>query len=230
MARTPSNQGYWLVGSDGGIFCFGDAPFKGSMGGQHLNAPVVGMAATSTGQGYWLVASDGGMFCFGDAPFKGSMGGQHLNAPVVGMAATSTGQGYWLVGADGGMFCFGDAPFKGSMGGQHLNAPIVGMAATTNNGGYWLVGMREPHAAPFERIPWSTGTVVEVTLERCRAAGLEVALVDTWRDVDTPGDLAAIAGAAIPGRRTRELVAQQRHAYAGRAPSAPSAAIGEARS
>jgi hypothetical protein len=38
--------GYWLVGSDGGIFSFGDATFDGSMGGTHLNQPIVGMAAS----------------------------------------------------------------------------------------------------------------------------------------------------------------------------------------
>ena len=57
------------------------------MGGQHLNAPIVGIAATPDGKGYWLVAADGGIFAFGDAQFYGSMGGQHLNAPVVGIAA-----------------------------------------------------------------------------------------------------------------------------------------------
>lgn len=35
--------GYWLVGSDGGIFTFGDALFSGSMGGHPLNKPIVGM-------------------------------------------------------------------------------------------------------------------------------------------------------------------------------------------
>jgi hypothetical protein len=55
------------------------------MGGQHLNAPVVGMAYDSATGGYYEVASDGGIFAFG-APSLGSMGGQHLNAPVVGMA------------------------------------------------------------------------------------------------------------------------------------------------
>ena len=41
--------------------------FHGSMGGLHLNQPMVGMAPTPTGNGYWLVASDGGIFAFGDA-------------------------------------------------------------------------------------------------------------------------------------------------------------------
>jgi len=131
-------QGYHEVASDGGIFTFGDAAFHGSMGGRHLNAPVVGMAADAATGGYWLVAADGGIFSF-TAPFFGSEGGSHLNAPVVGMAATPTGGGYWLVAADGGIFSFGNAKFYGSMGGKPLNKPIVGMAANPAGGGYWLV-------------------------------------------------------------------------------------------
>jgi len=89
-SATPmaSSSGYWEVASDGGIFTFGDAGFYGSMGGQPLNKPVVGIAATPDGKGYWEVASDGGIFTFGDAGFYGSMGGQPLNKPVVGLAAT----------------------------------------------------------------------------------------------------------------------------------------------
>ena len=137
---------YWLVASDGGVFAFQNtfpyqgARFYGSMGGQHLNSPVVGMAPSPDGKGYWLVAADGGVFGFGDANFHGSMGGQHLNSPIVGMAATPDGKGYWLVAADGGVFGFGDANFHGSMGGQHLNSPIVGMAATPDGKGYYLAG------------------------------------------------------------------------------------------
>ncbi len=136
---TGTQHGYRLVASDGGIFDFGGASYKGSMGGRHLNEPIVGMAATADGGGYWLVASDGGIFSFGDAHYKGSMGGRHLNEPIVGMAATADGGGYWLVASDGGIFSFGDAHYKGSMGGRHLNEPIVGMAATADGGGYWLV-------------------------------------------------------------------------------------------
>ena len=36
----------WISGrGDGGIFAYGDAPFLGSMGGQRLNAPMVGIAS-----------------------------------------------------------------------------------------------------------------------------------------------------------------------------------------
>ena len=98
------------MAADGGIFNFGDAGFFKSMGGQHLNAPIVGMAASPDGMGYWFVASDGGLFNFGDAGFFKSMGGQHLNAPIVGMAASPDGMGYWLVASDGGVFNFGSVP------------------------------------------------------------------------------------------------------------------------
>ena len=140
MAATPGGGGYWLVGSDGGVFSFGDARFFGSLGAVRLNAPVVGVAATPDGGGYWLVGSDGGVFSFGDARFFGSLGAVRLNAPVVGMAATPDGGGYWLVGSDGGVFSFGDARFFGSLGAVRLNAPVVGVAATPDGGGYWLVG------------------------------------------------------------------------------------------
>jgi ribosomal protein L24E len=139
MSVTPDGGGYWMLGSDGGIFSFGDAHFYGSTGGLVLNKPVVAMAATPDGKGYWLVASDGGIFAYGDARFHGSMGGQTLNQPIVGMAATPDGQGYWLVASDGGIFAFGDAKFHGSAGSLHLNAPIVGMAATPDGKGYWFV-------------------------------------------------------------------------------------------
>jgi hypothetical protein len=139
MASTAGGGGYWLVASDGGIFTFGDATFKGSTGAIHLNRPIVGMAATPDGGGYWLVASDGGIFTFGDATFKGSTGAIHLNRPIVGMAATPDGGGYWLVASDGGIFAFGDATFKGSTGDVHLNQPIVAIATAPDGSGYWLV-------------------------------------------------------------------------------------------
>ena len=136
---SQATQGYWEVGSDGGIFSFGTAHFYGSTGGMHLNQPIVGIASTPDGGGYWLVAKDGGVFAFGDAHFFGSTGGMHLNQPIVGIASTPDGGGYWLVAKDGGVFAFGDAHFFGSMGAGPLNKPIVGIAADPATGGYWEV-------------------------------------------------------------------------------------------
>jgi hypothetical protein len=132
----PNLGGYQLAASDGGLFAF-NAPFFGSMGGQPLNQPVVGMAVVPDSGGYYEVASDGGIFAF-NAPFFGSMGGQHLNQPIVGIAFDSLTGGYYEVASDGGIFAF-NAPFYGSMGGQHLNKPIVGIGFDAATGGYYEV-------------------------------------------------------------------------------------------
>jgi hypothetical protein len=130
--------GAWLATANGGVFAICGAPFFGSMGGTHLNAPVVGIAATPDGNGYWEIGADGGVFAFGDAGFYGSTGALRLNKPIVGMASTPDGKGYWLVASDGGVFAFGDAQFSGSLGGLTLNAPVVGIAADPVDSGYWL--------------------------------------------------------------------------------------------
>jgi hypothetical protein len=129
--------GFVLAATDGGIFTFGDAEFRGSAGAVPLNQPIVAAAAAGS-VGYWEAASDGGVFAYG-VPFLGSMGGTRLNQPIVGMASTPSAKGYWLVARDGGIFSFGDAVFHGSTGAITLNKPIVGMASTPTGAGYWLV-------------------------------------------------------------------------------------------
>ncbi len=148
---VPPPHGYWLVGSDGGIFTFGNALFHGSTGSLRLQRPVVGIVPTSDHGGYWLDASDGGVFSFGNALFHGSIPGlglnpagsglpHSLNAPIVGMVPTADGGGYFMVASDGGVFAFGDAKFEGScysIGGCAGAAVAVMPDAT--GGGYWLV-------------------------------------------------------------------------------------------
>jgi hypothetical protein len=133
-----TNEGFWLLGGDGGVFSFGTAQFYGSIG--HLNGAkkIVSMAADPDGTGYWFVGADGGIYAY-KAPFWGSPGSVKLTRPIVGMAATPSGKGYWLVASDGGMFAFGDAGFYGSTGAIALNKPIVGMSPTPSGKGYWLV-------------------------------------------------------------------------------------------
>jgi hypothetical protein len=127
------NQGLWMSASDGGVFTFGNAAYYGSMGGSHLNAPIMGMASTSDGRGYWLVASDGGVFTFGNAGFYGSVPGQGIvrPVPVGGIIATRSGRGYWIAGRDGALYSYGDASFLGSLAGISLNASVTGEAANS---------------------------------------------------------------------------------------------------
>ena len=107
------------------------------MGGQPLNAGVVGMAATPDGKGYWLVASDGGIFAFGDARFYGSMGGKPLNAAVVGMAATPDGKGYWRSPPTAGSSPSA-TPGSTARWAAASQRRLVGIAATPDGNGYWV--------------------------------------------------------------------------------------------
>ncbi len=97
MAATPTGQGSWRVGADGGVFTSGDAHYYGSTGGKHLNQPIVGMAATPSGPRL-LVRRPATAASSRSATrdYYGSTGGQHLNQPIVGMvrdAAADTATG-----------------------------------------------------------------------------------------------------------------------------------------
>jgi hypothetical protein len=148
---SPTAHGYWLVGSDGGIFSFGSAQFHGSTGNIRLQRPVVGVSPTANEAGYWLVASDGGVFAFGNAGFYGSIPGaglapagsgrlHSLNAPIVGIVPSSDGGGYFMVASDGGVFAFGDARFAGSCPGVGGCAGAAAAVVPDGSGnGYWLI-------------------------------------------------------------------------------------------
>jgi uncharacterized protein len=89
----------------------------------------------------------------------------------------------------------------------------------TEDGGYYLIGMRAPHPELFETMPWSTGAVLSLTLERARRSGLRAVCVPTWYDIDTGADLARLESAlrALPGprpRHTRAFLAPRTLAHA----------------
>jgi uncharacterized protein len=59
----------------------------------------------------------------------------------------------------------------------------------TEDGGYYLIGVRAEHRELFERVPWSTAEVLEITLRHAANAGLEAGCLPSWFDVDTAEDL-----------------------------------------
>jgi len=73
----------------------------------------------------------------------------------------------------------------------------------TEDGGYYLVGLSEPRPELFDDVPWSTEAVFDVTIQRAKAEGLSVAVIDPLADVDTVGDVPAGLSAGS-GRRVRE--------------------------
>lgn len=146
VASTPDGKGYWLVGSDGGIFSFGDAGFYGSFPGSHpfefscatsavvtnqsCTLPMASMTPTNGGLGYWIAFSEGTVVPYGAATSEGGSVPSPFAAPIVGIAADPTGTGYWLVGADGGVFSYPDTSFRGSLPGMGIHvSDIVGIAS-----------------------------------------------------------------------------------------------------
>ena len=144
IVSTAADDGYWLVGADGGVFAF-NAPFVNSLPGLGVAVDdIVGIVPTRDDQGYFLVGRDGGVFSF-DAPLRelpARARGQVDD--IVGIAATADDNGYWLVGSDGSVYAFGDATYVG-------NAPAgaVAITSTPDGGGYWVVGAdgRSPPSA-----------------------------------------------------------------------------------
>ncbi len=93
-----------------------------------------------------------------------------------------------------------DAPgVDGAVIGEAVRAlaaadAVIGPAT---DGGYYLIGLARDAPAPFREIPWSTGQVTRVTLDRLAVADLSVVTLKTRRDIDTADDLAAL-GIVLP--------------------------------
>jgi rSAM/selenodomain-associated transferase 1 len=59
----------------------------------------------------------------------------------------------------------------------------------SNDGGYYMIGLKEPHAAPFADIRWSTSTVYAETVAAIARAGIELVELPLWYDVDDAASL-----------------------------------------
>jgi hypothetical protein len=217
-APAPVNYGYWLVGSDGGIFTFGSAQFYGSTGSIKLQRPVVGISPTANKAGYWLVASDGGIFAFGNAGYYGSIPGvglspagsglpHSLNAPIVAMVPSSDGGGYFMVASDGGVFAFGDARFAGSCPGiGGCSGAAVAVVPDASGNGYWLITQTgNVYAfgdAPFYGEPGNQGSPVTSAVRTANGAGYWVLLADgavyAYGDAVSHGDPVGSVGGLDP--------------------------------
>src|SRR5688500_4418019 len=190
MAATPTGQGYWMVGADGGVFAFGDAPFLGAATGQ-LRSPAVHLEPTPSGQGYWVLSAAGEVVAFGDANFRGQLfplpaavGPDSAVGPVraVGLAGTPSGQGYWVATGDARVFAFGDAVLQAATGAgvpaagadagpPKPAAPTVAIAASPDGKGYWLLGRDGGvfsfgvpfHGSVAERQPYEGAVSLEAT-------------------------------------------------------------------
>jgi hypothetical protein len=139
MVPSANGQGYFLVGSDGGVFAF-NANFSGSCpalpGG--CSGAAVGVAPDASGEGYWLVTATGHVYAFGNAPALGAPGPQ--STPITSIVRTPDGGGYWILDAAGSVFAYGDAIYHGGLAAGAASAanPASTIFADSDGGGYWI--------------------------------------------------------------------------------------------
>jgi rSAM/selenodomain-associated transferase 1 len=113
-----------------------------------------------------------------------------------------------------------------AIGGDHPDLPVARVEEAfdrlaagesvvlgpAEDGGYYLIALRSEclQRELFEGIDWSTPVVLEQTVERCRALGLEPWLLEPWADIDQPADLFRLAAAMVADAescpRTRGLL------------------------
>jgi hypothetical protein len=135
VGSTSANGGYWMLGSDGNVYAFGDAARLGNASGG-----AVAMTSRKDGKGYWVVNAAGKVSAFGQAKFHGGNPALRAGEAVSTISATPSGNGYWLFSNQGRAFAYGDAKFFGDMGKVHLNGPVIASAATPTGKGYYMVG------------------------------------------------------------------------------------------
>jgi myo-inositol-hexaphosphate 3-phosphohydrolase len=140
QVQVPNRSGYWMVGSDGRVFEFGDARHYGNIV-LAAGAQAVDLEPTPSGNGYWIIDDFGHVFARGDAKGLGDVDKQLLTSVevVTSLSSTKTGNGYWVFTSLGRVIPFGDAVSYGSMGGKPLNKPVQSLVPDADGIGYWLV-------------------------------------------------------------------------------------------
>jgi myo-inositol-hexaphosphate 3-phosphohydrolase len=139
-AQVPNRSGYWMVGSDGRVYNFGDAKSYGDAT-PATGAQAVDLEPTPSGNGYWIVDSLGHVFPRGDAAAFGDVDRSLLKGGefVTSLSSTATGKGYWVFTTAGRAISFGDAVWYGDMSQVKLNGPVLDSIPSASGKGYYMV-------------------------------------------------------------------------------------------
>jgi hypothetical protein len=77
VAPTPDGGGYWVLGANGTVYDFGDAPQVGVAAGSPtpaaMKSAMTGLVPDFSGQGFDAVNGSGQSFAYGDAPWFGDV-------------------------------------------------------------------------------------------------------------------------------------------------------------
>ncbi len=83
MACSPWGSGYWVVDDIGGVFCFGDVDYFGSVPGDGRRCDAKKIIPSPTGRGYWIMDSRGMVLPFGDAAYCGHPEPKDVSGEIV---------------------------------------------------------------------------------------------------------------------------------------------------
>lgn len=80
----------------------------------------------------------------------------------------------------------------------------------SDDGGYYLIGLKKNHRPLFERIDWSTESVLKQTKQRARELSLEVGLLPTGYDIDDAPTLRRLCDELLSDKSERDLAPNTR--------------------
>eukprot|EP00850_Spirogloea_muscicola_P008329 SM000044S15976 [mRNA] locus=s44:289093:290273:- [translate_table: standard] len=118
-----------------------------------------------------------------------------VNEPDLGARMLAALQEVFRTGASSAIVIGTDVPdldehiMMSAFSALEVHQVVFGPA---EDGGYYLLGIRQPYAALFEGIPWSTPDVLQCSLAAAAGAGLSVTplcTLPTLADIDTANDL-----------------------------------------
>jgi uncharacterized protein len=75
----------------------------------------------------------------------------------------------------------------------------------SDDGGYYLIGVKKPHRHLFEQIDWSTERVLNQTMQRATAIGIEVKLLPTGYDVDDDASLRRLCSELLANTTSADI-------------------------
>ncbi len=84
---------------------------------------------------------------------------------------------------------------------NHWLAQGRNVIGPTEDGGYYLIGLSRDYPELFAGIPWGTPSVLQRTLERAEALGVEFDLLPSLTDIDTAADLWLVSQDFAPLRQ-----------------------------
>jgi glycosyltransferase A (GT-A) superfamily protein (DUF2064 family) len=90
---------------------------------------------------------------------------------------------------------------------QELDDPAIDVVlGPCADGGYYLIGWKRPYPNLVRDVPMSTPTVLADTVALALGAGLQVATLPPWYDVDDAADLSRMLANGHAGRHVKHFI------------------------